>query len=319
MPRPPRMEYPGAFYHVYSRGNRKEKIYHSTGDYQLFETILMEAAERCQVSLYAWCLMPNHFHLLIETPLGNISIFMRCLLTRYARLFNLRHKLVGHVFQSRYQALVCEKESTFLVLVRYIHLNPVRAKVPLVKKLDEWRWSSHRHYMNGDGPETVRWAARAFFGGGKQKGRYSCRMYLDFLDQSDAGVDAEAETTLSANGNRILGGDSFIDELQKKRECQASDDAGSLRAMASCAALRDETCRLFGVRPADLAGPNRNQSLGRIRRALVFVGRRYYRFSSAELGRILNRDGTAVSHMMRRHQTEGENTPEVKRLIEGCR
>jgi putative transposase len=144
MPRPPRLEYPGAFYHVYSRGNRRERIFWGKEDYKVFEAILLEAGRWSGVRLYAWCLMPNHFHLLVETPEGNLSQFMRRLLTR-ARNFNKTHRLVGHVFQGRYRTVVCDKETYLLELVRYIHLNPIKVlKGSLAQRPEDWPWSSHR-------------------------------------------------------------------------------------------------------------------------------------------------------------------------------
>src|SRR3989338_7030618 len=104
-----------------------------------FETLLLRAAEWSGISLYAWCMMPNHLHILVETPEGNLSQFMRRLLTAYARHFNVKHKLVGHVFQGRYKAIVCDKEAYLLELIRYIHLNPMRLKEgAMAERVDEW-------------------------------------------------------------------------------------------------------------------------------------------------------------------------------------
>src|SRR5438309_1141403 len=127
MPRKPRFQFEGAFYHVYSRGNRRGRIFLDGADYREFEELLLDLSVRCAIALYAWCLMPNHFHILVETPSANLAIFMHRLLTRYAIYFNRRYRLVGHVFQSRYHARHCDKEAYFLQLVRYIHLNPYKA------------------------------------------------------------------------------------------------------------------------------------------------------------------------------------------------
>src|SRR5437879_5707562 len=124
MPRAPRIQFEGAFYHIYDRGNRRERIFLDDADYARFERMMLEAADRSGVRLFRWSLMPNHFHLLVETPEANIAEFMGRLLTRYAQYFNWRHNLVGHVFQGRYGARVCDKEAYFLELIRYIELNP---------------------------------------------------------------------------------------------------------------------------------------------------------------------------------------------------
>ena len=104
MPRPPRLEYPGAFYHVYSRGNRREEIFRGNDTYQTFEQALLEIAVICDVSVYAWCLMPNHFHLLIETPAGNLSLFMRRLLTRNTPLETIRSLELRGVLEGIWKA-----------------------------------------------------------------------------------------------------------------------------------------------------------------------------------------------------------------------
>src|SRR6266700_53739 len=132
MPRRPRLQFEGAFYHVFSRGNRRERIFWEDTDYAKFESIMMEAMNWSGVRLYAWCLMPNHFHLLA---------------TRYAKYFNWAHKKVGHVFQSRYGARLCDKEAYFTELIRYVHLNPYRIKGKALASLGSWKWSSHRFYM----------------------------------------------------------------------------------------------------------------------------------------------------------------------------
>src|ERR1035441_5199163 len=146
MPRPPRLQYPGAFYHVFHRGNRKERIFWDDLDYEKFEEFMIESMNWSGVMLYDWSLLPNHFHFLLETPDGNLAEFMQRLLTRYAKYFNWAHKKVGHVFQGRYQAKVCEKENYFLELIRYVELNPYRTKKGPLARLGEWKWSSFRYY-----------------------------------------------------------------------------------------------------------------------------------------------------------------------------
>jgi len=145
MPRKPRIEYSGAFYHVISRGNNRKEVFHREDDYKEFLRCLEITLERYPFILYAYQLMPNHFHLLLETKEDKLSTIMQSLLTRYARYFNVKYKRVGHVFQNRYKAILCQKESYLLELVRYIHLNCVRAS--LVEKPSQWLWSSHRLYL----------------------------------------------------------------------------------------------------------------------------------------------------------------------------
>ena len=165
MPRPPRLQYPGAFYHVFHRGNRKERIFWDDLDYEKFEEFMIEAMNWSGVRLYDWSLLPNHFHFLLQTPDGNLSEFMQRLLTRYAKYFNWRHHQVGHLFQGRYGARVCDKERYFLELVRYVELNPYRLKKGILAKLGEWKWSSLRFYMgNAEAPEGMKQAMEEVLG-----------------------------------------------------------------------------------------------------------------------------------------------------------
>lgn len=141
MTRPLRIEYDGAVYHVTSRGNERKEIFRGAGDRTLFLAVLRQVNQRYHWLCHAYCLMNNHYHLLIETPEGNLSQGMRQLNGLYTQGFNRGHDRVGHVFQGRYRAIVIEKESHLLEVCRYVVLNPVRAKV--VERLQEWNWSSY--------------------------------------------------------------------------------------------------------------------------------------------------------------------------------
>ena len=142
MARSLRIEYNGALYHITSRGNKKENIFLSDADRVLFLTILDEVCNRCHWICYSYCLMSNHYHLLIETPEGNISKGMRLLNGMYTQQFNRLHSRVGHVFQGRFKGILVEKENYLLELSRYIVLNPVRAN--MVATASDWIWSSYR-------------------------------------------------------------------------------------------------------------------------------------------------------------------------------
>ena len=142
MARALRIEYDGALYHITSRGNKKENIFLTDADRVLFLKILGEVCNRCRWICYSYCLMSNHYHLLIETPEGNISKGMRLLNGVYTQQFNRFHARVGHVFQGRFKGILVEKESYLLELCRYIVLNPVRAKMTLTAS--DWIWSSYQ-------------------------------------------------------------------------------------------------------------------------------------------------------------------------------
>jgi REP element-mobilizing transposase RayT len=142
MTRPLRLEFPGAVYHLTSRGNARQRIFFSDADRELILKTLSQVISRYGWICHAYCLMENHYHLLIETPKPNLSIGMRQLNGIYTQAFNRRHKRVGHLFQGRYKAILVEKESHLLELCRYVVLNPLRIKGKA--KIDHWKWSSYR-------------------------------------------------------------------------------------------------------------------------------------------------------------------------------
>lgn len=142
MPRAPRIQVPGGLYHVGCRGVRRSRIYRSVGDYDLFESILTDVVERCGWRCHSYCLMPNHFHLVVETPVPNLSFGMQRLNSAYAEWFNELHGFDGHVFERRFFSRLVESTYDFLELVRYVVLNPVRAE--LCAEAGEWKRSSHR-------------------------------------------------------------------------------------------------------------------------------------------------------------------------------
>jgi REP element-mobilizing transposase RayT len=153
MARPLRVEFPGAVYHVMTRGNERKAIYRDDQDRQRFLETLGEMVERFSVRLHAYVLMPNHYHLLLETPLANLSQAVGWLQVTYTVRFNRRHRRSGHLFQGRFKAQLVEADEYAQGLVEYVHLNPVRPRrkgeriaAERAAELDAYRWSSHRAY-----------------------------------------------------------------------------------------------------------------------------------------------------------------------------
>lgn len=141
MARPLRIEYPAAVYHVSSRGNARRAIFKDERDRGLFLTRLARINERYHWLCHAYCLMINHYHLVVETPEGNLSRGMRQLNGVYTQNYNRRHRRAGHVLQGRYKAILIQKESHLLEVCRYVVLNAVRAKA--VERPEQWQWSSY--------------------------------------------------------------------------------------------------------------------------------------------------------------------------------
>jgi REP element-mobilizing transposase RayT len=142
MTRPLRIEFAGALYHVTSRGDGREDIFLDDSDREQYLQVLSEVCERFNWVIHAYCLMSNHYHLLVETPDSNLAYGMRQLNGVYTQRFNRQHGRVGHVFQGRYKAIIVQKDNYLLELSRYIVLNPVRAR--MVRSAKDWPWSSYR-------------------------------------------------------------------------------------------------------------------------------------------------------------------------------
>ncbi|MEK6745092.1 MAG: transposase [Nitrospirota bacterium] len=215
MSRPLRIEYPGAVYHVTSRGNEKKPVFKTDTDRQNFLNTLQHVNKRYNWTCHAYCLMTNHYHLLIETPDGNLSIGMRQLNGVYTQLFNKLHGRAGHLFQGRYKAILIQKDSHLLEVCRYVVLNPVRAK--MVETPEEYPWSS---YLATAGKAklhpclTTDWVLRQFSG---KRGRAE-QEYRKFVSW---GIGQKTIWT-EVRGQTLLGEEAFVaqlvDHLKKKQD-----------------------------------------------------------------------------------------------------
>lgn len=145
MARPYRLQSEDCFYHITSRGDDRKKIFLSEGDYQKFLCYISSAKAKYKFHVYAYCLMTNHYHLLLETTQANISKIMHYLNGSYTTYYNIKRKRSGHVFQGRFKSIVVDKDSYFQELSRYIHLNPVKAKI--AEQPDAYPWSSYSGYL----------------------------------------------------------------------------------------------------------------------------------------------------------------------------
>jgi putative transposase len=206
MARPLRLEYEGALYHVTSRGNAHESIFLDDGDRSRFLEILADVLKRFGWICHAYCLMTNHYHLLIETPDAGLSRGMQLLNGVYTQWFNRRHDRVGHLLQGRFKAILVEKESHLLALVRYVVLNPVRAK--MVRSVRDWPWSSYRATAGQtEVPEflTVDWVLSQL----DPDRERAIRAYRRFIRQG-RGINVWEELRAGV----LLGTDGFVDQLR---------------------------------------------------------------------------------------------------------
>jgi REP element-mobilizing transposase RayT len=207
MARPIRIEFEGALYHVTSRGDRREAIYEDDVDRQRFIETLGQVAEQFNWVVHAYCLMSNHYHLLVETPDANLSKGMRQLNGVFTQLCNRRHRRCGHLFQGRYKAILVDSDSYLLEVARYVVLNPVRAR--MVVEAGEWAWSSYRPMVGA--ATAPDWLATdgllSAFGARRAEAR---RRYAKFVAE---GVDA-APIWSSLNRQVYLGDDAFVESMQ---------------------------------------------------------------------------------------------------------
>ena len=206
MTRPLRIEFKGAVYHITSRGNAQQAIFLTEKDFADFLRVLCSVVKRYHFILHTFCLMNNHYHLLIETPYGNLSRGMRQLNGLYTQRFNQRHQRVGHLFQGRYRAILVDKDNYLLELSRYVVLNPVRAKI--VKDPKDWRWSAYQATTGYKGIPclTTDWILAQF---GKEQKKAS-RGYQAFVL---SGIKAESPLK-AIKGQLFLGQENFIDEIK---------------------------------------------------------------------------------------------------------
>jgi len=204
MARSLRLEYPWALYHVTARGNRREWIYLDDQDHRRFEETLAQAVERFNWVVFAYCLMGNHYHLLVETPDGNLGRGMQWLNGVYTQRFNRRHHRVGHVLQGRYKAILVEREPYLLELARYIVLNPVRAD--LIDDPADWDWSSYRATAGFSGSASWLSTDRILDEFGSSPNRHQA--YRRFVHE---GIGCASPWT-ELHAHLFLGSETFVEE-----------------------------------------------------------------------------------------------------------
>jgi putative transposase len=211
MARQLRIEYPGAFYHVTSRGNQRQAIVQDDQDRRIFLDYIDKAYEKFGGIAHAYCLMDNHFHLFLETPRGNLSRIMHFINTSYTLYYNARYSRAGHLFQGRFKAILIEADSYAQEVSRYIHLNPVRAG--LVSNPEDYRWSSFGEYAGHRTPLPwlqIRFVL-SYFGENKKQSQSRYKAFV----QNNIG-EIQENPLHKAGPSLILGSDSFVEKIKGK-------------------------------------------------------------------------------------------------------
>ena len=249
MARPLRIEYPDAWYHVMNRGRRAEHIFLEETDYKSFVELLMESVELWNFRIAAYCLMPNHYHLVVQTPDANLSRCMRHINGIYTQRFNRSHRCDGQLFRGRYKSIVVDADNYLLQLVRYIHRNPIRSAI--VERMDSYKWSSHREYLSRG--KKWDWLHKGFVLSMLSKDtKQQQRLYKEFMAEEDS---EEISQVFEQNKlPSILGRDEFIDGLRDRFfERKTHKEVPESRVLApEREKIKQVICRIYGVRVEDL-------------------------------------------------------------------
>jgi REP element-mobilizing transposase RayT len=318
MPRAPRLDIEGALQHVMARGIERRELFRNDADREDLLTRLAVLAPETGAVVYAWSLMPNHFHLLVRSGPSGLSTFMRRLQTGYAVTFNRRHQRSGHLFQNRFKSIVVEEGRYLLQLVRYIHLNPIWARlVRNLRELDVFPWSGHavllgRREASWQDTETVLSqfgrtrasavrAYREFVSEGMSQGR---RPELGGAGRSDG--DGEQEVVASRKRGeggmrsdaRVLGSERFRVEIEEVTERQEKRRPDPRDVQPELQELLGRVCRARDVRVEDLRGPGRERHLTEVRAQLAREAVRELGIPAIAVARFLSVSSAAVSQMV---------------------
>jgi REP element-mobilizing transposase RayT len=307
MPRKPRIHYPGAVYHVILRGNAGHPVYFEDLDRHRFFLFLQYAVEKFDCRIHAFCLMTNHIHLVVQTGAIPLSRVMQNISQRYTAWINFTQSRTGHVFQGRYKALLIDADSYLLELVRYIHLNPVRAAMTALP--DDYPWSSHHAYA---GRETIPWLttewALSMFGKHVANTLYRYEQFM--LD--GIGEQRRREFHSGTCEGCILGDDDFAERAltwigQVQRHAYGRED------------LISAVCRAYSISADELRAPGKMRLSSEARGVAALLALETPTVSLTALGACLNRDVPLLSRAARRIETLQADDLVLKQRINSLR
>jgi putative transposase len=272
-------------YHVITRGNQRQEIFHDDQDFLYYMKSLGNYKERHRFLLYAYVLMQNHVHLLLETKEIPLSKILQGINQRYTMYFNRRYQTVGHLFQGRYKAILCDKDEYLLTLVRYLHYNPVRAKVTQVP--EEYPWSSAQHYAKSHRGAIVDTAiVLGIFAEDLVEGKKRYRKYME------EGAEVFNQDLYKTVDQRILGSEAFVDRAMKK--CQKSLVLGRKRHEFNLVEIAAAIGQLWGINLIELREKGKKQKAIEGRK-LLSLAARAYGYKGMEVAEFLRRDPAAIT------------------------
>lgn len=314
MGRPLRIEYPGALYHVTSRGNERRNIFLDDADRRKFLGILEEYYDRYGMLIHCYVLMGNHYHLVVETPQGNLIKLMHGINSRYTGYFNRKYTRVGHLFQGRYRGILVDKDAYLLEVSRYVHLNPVRAKV--VNKPEQYVWSSYPGYIAKS--KEIPWVEYSWilsqFGLDRKTSK---KRYQEFVGK------AVEESTGSPFGELcgqvFLGKDKFIEKtkrlLQGRQVSQEIVGRNRLRESAKPEDILSAVAAAFNTEKDTLTGKGGGKNTAK--KVAIHVIKRYSGLGNQEIGTLFGgMHYSAVSKSSARLETEMAADNALRDLVE---
>jgi len=318
MARPLRIEYPGAFYHAINRGNAREKIFLNNRDREKFLEYLALSVERFSLIVHSYCLMDNHYHLLVETPEANISRAMRWLNASYAVYFNIKHKRSGHLFQGRFKAFIVNADEYLQILSRYIHLNPVRAT--LANKPEDYKWSSYNALIGK--VKEPKWLAMNFLLSHFHKTqKRAMQLFQKYCEEDDA--ETLNNPSQDAVHGFILGNTHFVKWIQDtllSSECTAHNEKEisqlkKIRLRPTVEKVVEEVGKEFGLQAKDMlrTGKKRN----RAREIAIYLSQLHTGLTGKEIGEYFGHvSGARISMVLKKITSDVEASAAFKKVIE---
>jgi len=294
MARKPRVHVPGGLYHVILRGNGGQKIFYDNEDYARLYLLLQEGTARFTYQVHAFCCMSNHIHLAIQIGDMPLSKIIQNLSFRYTRWINRRKGRIGHLFQGRYKAILVEQESYLLELVRYIHLNPVRAR--LVKKPGDFQWSGHRAYL---GQESLPWLCTDWvLGQFGNRPAIPQRRYQSFVNEGLKEGHRE-EFHRGNTDEAILGNDRFIEKVLHRKPATRPT---SLKRIVT------RVCKEYDIKAEQMAKVGRNRRTAEARAVIGYLSMQTQSATLTEVAGRFGRDITSLSKGVRRITERAEKS-----------
>lgn len=288
------------------RGNNRQVVFRDERDRKRYLEKLCLYCEQKEVELLAYCLLSNHVHLLLETPKGNLSKMMQAFQTSYTVYFNKRHRRTGHVFEQRYKAYLVDKDSYLLEVSRYIHMNPVMARI--VERPGDHPWSSYSAYLSGKGIAALE-AQKVldYFAGGKGKQRAQYREFVEGMLRSK-----EKWTKPPVVKQAFIGDEDFVEQARRK--------AAKLSILDTPPAFKrivKAVCQVSDLVEDDIKRSGRSEAIQRAREIVCYISRRHGDVGLRELARFLGvKELSTPTHGVRRAEQRIERDPGFRRQVE---